>query len=224
MVKGCFTLATEAVMPKISPEELEKTVIFIDPEKCMGCKSCELACAVEHSLSKTVYTAPMEKPLPKPRIKILIAEIFNVPMRCQHCKDAPCMNVCPTKALVRTDEGFVILTPEKCIGCLMCTLACPFGHPRYNRETKTIVKCDFCIDRVRAGKFPACVEACPTGALKYGKLEELLEEVAVEKAKQLISGMGVPGIVYVKPVTPAKAVPTPKPLDLYTKYTPVSWR
>ena len=217
-------MAIAAVKPKIPPEELEKNVIFIDPEKCMGCRNCEIACGVEHSLSKEIYRAPMEKPLPKPRIRVLVADIFNVPMRCQHCKDAPCINVCPTKALYKTDEGFVILTPEKCIGCLMCTLACPFGHPRYNIETKTIVKCDFCIDRVKAGKLPACVEACPTGALKYGKLEELLEEVAVEKAKQMISGMAVPGIVYVKPVAPAKAVPTPKPLDIYAKYSPVSWR
>ena len=216
-----LTTVGPALLP---PKELESAVIFIDPEKCMGCRSCEIACAVEHSVSKDLYGAVMESPKPRARVRVAVADLFNVPMRCQHCKDAPCMNVCPTKALYRSDEGFVILNPEKCIGCLMCTLACPFGHPRYSPETKTILKCDFCIDRVREGRLPACVEACPTGALRYGRLDEILEEVAREKAKQLISGMAAPGIVYVKPVTEVKAAPPPKPLDIYAKYSPVSWR
>jgi len=191
----------------------------------MGCRACEIACAVEHSISKNIYGAPYETPRPIPRIKVLPVDLFNVPMRCQHCKDAPCMRVCPTKAIQRTDEGYVILNPLKCIGCLMCTLACPFGHPRYDPETKTIVKCDFCIDRVRKGMLPACVEACPTGALRYGKLEELLAEVAERKAREMISGMAAPGIVYVKPVTTEK-IEKPsivKPSDIRSMYSKVSW-
>lgn len=201
--------------PGISPETL---VIFVDPEKCMGCKSCELACATEHSLSKVLFNAILERPLPKCRIRVVTVNgLLHVPMRCQHCKDAPCMNVCPTKALERTAEGYIILSPEKCIGCVMCVLACPFGHPLYDPNTKTIVKCDFCIERIRANKLPACVEACPTGALKFGRLEEFLEELSITKAKELISGKPViPGIVVVKPI--------PKPLDIMSKYSPVSWR
>ncbi len=202
----------------------EEYVIFIDPERCMGCKACEVACAVEHSISKNIFGAVREKPKPRPRIRVVTVDnLFYVPMRCQHCKDAPCINVCPTKALRRTEEGYVVLNENLCIGCLMCALACPFGHPRYNADTKTIVKCDFCIDRVREGRLPACVEACPTGALRFGRLEELLRDVTEKKARELVSGASVPGIVVVKPVE--KAVRgAPKVLGVRSMYSPVSWR
>ena len=214
---------TTMASPILVSGNMENLVIFIDPERCMGCRSCELACAVEHSLSKLLYGAIFEKPLPRPRIRVVTVDnLLYVPMRCQHCKDAPCMNVCPTKALQRTPEGYVVLSPEKCIGCIMCVLACPFGHPRYNPDTKTIIKCDFCVDRIREGRLPACVEACPTGALRFGRLEEFLEELSTMKAKELVSGRPTaPGIVVVKPVS--EVTPTPKPLDIKSKYSPVSW-
>ncbi len=198
-------------------------VIFIDPARCMGCKACETACAVEHSLSKNIFGAVLEKPLPIPRIRVVTIDgLLYAPMRCQHCRDAPCMNVCPTKAIHRSREGFVILDPNKCIGCLMCVLACPFGHPRYDPDTKTVVKCDFCIERIRSGKVPACVEACPTGALRYGRLEEFLEELAAAKAREMVSGKPMPGIVIYKPVI--EAGETLKPMDVNFMYKPVSWR
>jgi len=197
-------------------------VIFIDPEKCMGCRACEIACAVEHSLSKTLVGAIFEKPQPTPRIRVVnVDDLFYVPLRCQHCKDAPCMNVCPTKALYRSEEGFVLLNPEKCIGCLMCTLACPFGHPRYDPERKTIVKCDFCIDRIRSGKPPACVEACPTQALRYGRLEEFLEEMSREAAKNMLTGRSLPGIVLIKEPRVEEIPSIPLVKSLYKK---ASWR
>ena len=198
-------------------------VIFIDPARCMGCRACETACAVEHSVSKNIFGAVLEKPLPVPRIRVVTVDgLLYTPMRCQHCRDAPCMNVCPTKAIHRSREGFVVLDPNKCIGCLMCVLACPFGHPRYDPDTKTVVKCDFCIERIRRGEVPACVEACPTGALRYGRLEEFLEELAAAKAREMVSGKPMPGIVVYKPVI--EAGETPKPMDVNSMYKPVSWR
>lgn len=202
-------------------------IILIDPERCMGCRSCEIACAIEHSISKNLYAALIEKPKPKPRITVLPVSNFTVPMRCQHCKDAPCMAVCPTQAIQRTDEEFVILNPEKCIGCLMCALACPFGHPRYEKEYKTVIKCDFCIDRIREGREPACVEACPTEALKFGTLEELMREVAKEKAQQLLTGLAAaPGKILVLPglkEVEVKPAPPIKPSDVISKYSRVRW-
>ncbi len=206
------------------PIEGSEYVIFIDPERCMGCRACEIACAVEHSVSKSIYGAVLEKPRPKPRIRVLPVDLFYVPMRCQHCKDAPCLRVCPTKAISRSDEGYVILNPLKCIGCLMCTLACPFGHPRYDPETNVVIKCDFCIDRLREGKLPACVEACPTGALRFGRLEEFLTEVAEEKARELLSGAAVPGVVVTKPVELPRPPEEARGVPLIKKmYSPASW-
>mgnify|MGYP003875883827 CR=1 FL=1 len=192
----------------------------------MGCRACEIACAVEHSLSKSIYEAPYEIPKPIPRIRVLPIDIFYVPARCQHCEDAPCIAVCPTKALSKTDEGFVIVDPMKCIGCLMCALACPFGHPRYSAEEKTMIKCDFCYTRVREGKPPACVEACPTGALRFGRFEEVMKEVAEEKMRAVITGKAGPGLVVIKPVkieVEVKPTPPAKVSDVKSMYKPVSW-
>jgi len=188
----------------------------------MGCRACEIACAVEHSVSKNIYGAVLEVPKPMYRVRVVVADSFNVPMRCQHCEDAPCINVCPTKALYRSEEGFVLVNPLICIGCRMCMLACPFGHPRYDVKAKTIIKCDFCVDRIKEGKVPACVEACPTGALRFGTAEELLKEVAVERARQLITGTAPAlGPVVYKPLTEA---PKPSPLSiLHDKYSSVRW-
>jgi len=172
-------------------------LIYVDPSRCVGCKSCEIACAVEHSSSKTLYGAITEFPLPRPRTKVVSADGIYVPMRCMHCDPAPCVEACPTGSMHRTEEGFVVSDPRRCIGCRTCLLACPFGHPSYSSENK-VIKCDHCVDRVRAGLPPACVEACPTGALRYGRTEDLLDEEKRKRALELILGLGEGGVVYRK--------------------------
>ena len=101
----------------------------------------------------------------------------------------------------------------------------PLWASKYDVHAKSIVKCDFCIERIREGKVPACVEACPTGALKFGLAEEILKEVAKEKAKQLISGVApVTGLVMYKPTAPPPPPQKPSPLQLlHEKYSPVRW-
>ncbi len=206
------------------PEELlEKPTIYIDPEKCLGCRSCEFACAVEHSMGKSPLSVPYEVPKPKPRIKVVVTDFFPVPMRCQHCEDPPCLRVCPTGAISKKGS-FVVLNPNSCIGCLMCVMACPFGHPRYYSEYKVVLKCDGCHERVERGEVPACVEACPTHALKFGTLSEILEEVRKESAEKLISGIKVPGIVYIKPVEEKKEEKRGiSILDVNLMYSEVRW-
>ncbi len=154
---------------------MEKGLIVFDPSKCLGCRSCEFACALEHSMSKNVYSIVFEYPKPKPRIRVFQVEKLNVPLTCRHCDDAPCVQVCPTGAMFRTDEGIVLNRPEKCIRCRLCTLVCPIAHPYVDRETRTLIKCDLCIERLRLGRKPACVEACPTGALMFITERELAE-------------------------------------------------
>jgi len=204
------------VFPLVSEENL---VVFIDAERCMGCRACELACAVEHSMGKDLYRLVHTPEKPLPRIRIVAIDSLYIPMKCQHCRNAPCVAVCPTKALYYTPEGFVEVDTTRCIGCLLCLAACPFGHPRYDPGTRAIVKCDFCVDRVRSGRLPACVEACPTGALKFGRLEDILKELSIERAKQIVSGLAMQGRLVVKPVE--------KPVSLLailkSMYTPVSW-
>ncbi|AJB41919.1 carbon monoxide dehydrogenase, electron transfer subunit CooF [Thermofilum adornatum 1505] len=204
--------------------ETEKKLILVLPELCTGCKSCEYSCAVEHSKSKDRYFATLEKPSPIPRIRVLLVDSYTVPMRCQHCSDAPCLAVCPTKAISQTPEGFILINDNRCIGCFMCAEACPFGAIKIHPELKIAVKCDFCVDRVRAGLLPACVEACPTGALKFGTINELMSTVASKKAKEMLKRLASEGItsVFAK-ATQTKIEETISPTTLREMYQSVGW-
>ncbi len=173
--------------------------ILVSPELCTGCKSCEIECAVEHSRSKSVYFAHLETPPPIPRVRVRAVDRYSVPMGCRHCADAPCMAVCPTKAISRSAEGFVLIDSARCIGCLMCAEACPYRAIRFDPALRVAVKCDFCVDRVRRGMRPACVEACPTTALRFGPLETLMSEVAGAKAKELLKKLSSKARVLLAP-------------------------
>jgi carbon-monoxide dehydrogenase iron sulfur subunit len=197
-------------------------LVYVDPSKCVGCRSCEIACAVEHSLSKNLFLSITEKPLPRKRIRVISVDNFTVPMRCMHCEDAPCIAVCPTGAMEKTAEGFVVVNSPKCIGCRMCMMACPFGHPIYDSLSKILIKCDHCPDRMKEGLPPACVEACPTGALRYGKVEEILGETAVKKAKELVSGLGKMEVLY-RTVIPEKLAPESPVQKIKEMYGSVRW-
>ena len=151
--------------------------IVVNIGKCMACKSCELACALVHSKSKVFEEAVMETPLPKSMVIVEPAGESGVPMQCRHCEDAPCVSVCPTAAIHRHEANSpVLIEKDKCIGCRDCLMVCPFGAIDISRDGKAVVKCDLCIERTKAGDNPACVESCPTGALKYCELNEYLIE------------------------------------------------
>ncbi len=172
----CITVATTS-----------KPIVFIDPTRCVGCRSCEIACAVEHSQSKDLFIAIREYPKPKPRIRVVYIWDLGLPapLNCRHCEQAPCIEVCPTRALYRDEDDAVMLNPLKCIGCLTCAVACPFGVPELDLFNKIMVKCDLCEDRRREGRIPACVEACPTGALMYGTVEEVMRKRKTETMSRI---------------------------------------
>lgn len=159
--------------------------VFVNPERCIGCKHCEVACAVEHSESKNLYQAIFEEPLPRSRIHVEPGLYLNTsfPNKCRHCDPAPCMQVCPTGAISRGDDfsEIVVIDGNKCILCGMCAMVCPFDVITYGctwtvRLRKDVaVKCDHCIDRQRNGTVPACVEACKVGALQFGDINELVK-------------------------------------------------
>jgi len=101
-----------------------------------------------------------------------------------HCTDATCVNLCPAGARFRTDSGAVGTDNEKCIGCQSCVVACPFGKPRYSEETNKAYKCKLCTERIQNNLPPACVKACPTGALQFGGKAEMLA-LAYKRVKEL---------------------------------------
>jgi carbon-monoxide dehydrogenase iron sulfur subunit len=147
--------------------------IFVRLNRCMGCHSCEMACAVEHSKSKSLYGAIAEQPRPKHRVYVeAVTPSKPVPILCRHCEDAPCMHACIAGAIQRTPEGVVRTNGDKCIGCWTCVMVCPYGVIGRHMEEHKAYRCDRCPDRAA----PACVEACPTGALVYRTVEELSKE------------------------------------------------
>ncbi len=156
--------------------------VFVRPERCIGCRHCEIACAVEHSRSKDLFEAFFEEPKPSPRIHVELGmEFLTFPNKCRHCEPAPCMEVCPTGALYRDGEtGSVLVNYDKCIACAMCAMVCPFDIISFRKVwhvnfLKTVnYKCDHCIDRQREGREPACVEACKTGALVFGEVNDII--------------------------------------------------
>jgi len=158
-------------------------IIFIDPQKCLACKSCELRCAVELSKSKDLPQAIDEYPLPQRRLKVESVAELAIPLQCRQCEDAPCVRICPSKAIERTEvEQPVLIKEQLCIGCKWCILVCPFGVIGMDREGKAVIKCDLCFERLKGNKPPVCVQACPTKALQF----KTLEEVPAEKRKEYL--------------------------------------
>lgn len=142
-------------------------VIVTDIQKCVACKTCEIACALEHSTSKKLEEAVLESPAPQSRVSVLANGTYSVPLQCRHCEDAPCIMVCPTRAMHRGQIGEpVLIDRELCIGCRACIMACPFGSIEMSRGGRAVVKCDLCIERSAHGQEPACVSSCPTNAMR----------------------------------------------------------
>ena len=149
-------------------------LLIVDSSKCVGCHTCEIACAVEHSQSKNLYSAVMENPPPRRRLEVEHYEGTNLPLQCRQCEEAPCARVCPTKALAKeNEEEALLLHSHLCIGCKWCLLTCPFGVISLDKQSKAILKCDLCQERASQKQLPACAESCPTGALDFTSAQNL---------------------------------------------------
>jgi anaerobic carbon-monoxide dehydrogenase iron sulfur subunit len=160
--------------------------VFVDIERCTACKACEIACGVEHSSSKSLYGAIFERPVPQKRVHVEPAFAYAYPVRCLHCGDAPCIAACPNGAMGRDEAtGSVIVDEARCQGCFMCAMVCPFGAISAHSAKRTAVKCDRCVDRLKIGLVPACVDACPTHALEFGEEEDLVSEKRLSTAARV---------------------------------------
>lgn len=161
--------------------------IFVVMSRCTACKSCEIACAVEHSESKNLYGAISERPLPKSRVYVeWVAPDGKVPIVCRHCEDAPCMHACISGAISRDDEGVVITDSDKCIGCWTCVMVCPYGVIGRHLEEHKAYRCDRCPDR----EIPACVSSCPTQALVYQTVDSFSRDARKDVAGEMLAGEG----------------------------------
>lgn len=174
--------------------------VFIHPERCIGCKQCEVACAVAHSQSKNLFLAVFESPASKPRIHAEPGLMLNTafPNKCRHCNPAPCQMACPTAAITRPADfpDIVLVLPHKCIACGMCAMVCPFDVITYHAQAAAparpavAVKCDHCLERQRQGLGPACVEVCKVGALEFGEINELVKAARTRYSEVVSVAMG----------------------------------
>ena len=169
--------------------------VFVQPELCIGCRHCEVACAIAHAEIKNLFAAVSEEKRSQPRIYVEMGiHYLTFPNRCRHCDPAPCMQVCPTEALVRdVGTASVVVHYDRCIGCAVCAMACPFGIIRFNpvhqldTDRAVNAKCDNCIVRQKSGLIPACAEACKTGALVFGDADDLIRSSRKDFTLRLIT-------------------------------------
>lgn len=138
--------------------------LVVDPKKCVGCRTCELACSFGHFKEINPTLA---------RVKVFHYEedMISVPVVCLQCDEASCAAVCPTGALQRNDDGVIVHDDSKCIKCKQCVNACPLGNVSYSPRIQNVFKCDQCDGD------PMCVKFCPTHAI-------YLVEEGDDRAKQ----------------------------------------
>lgn len=174
----------------MATETKKRKAILVTPEVCIGCRGCQTACKSWNQLpgiptknSGSTQNPPDLAPAAfniiryseLPSDKNPVRWLF-VSRRCMHCDDAGCMKICPAPgALFRTKEGAVMFDRDKCIGCKLCVAGCPFDVPRYDASGK-VAKCTLCADRIAEGLQPACTKTCPTGALKFGDRDSLIDQ------------------------------------------------
>jgi formate dehydrogenase iron-sulfur subunit len=193
-----------AVMAQATANTVEPMGFFTDTTVCIGCKACEVACKEWNQLpargdggahlemSGLSYDNTVRLDGTTWR-HVKFIEQFPEPYNgrwlmmsdvCKHCVQAPCLEVCPTGAIIRTEFDTVVIQSDTCNGCRDCIAACPFGVIDINHVSGTAQKCTLCYDRTSVGLEPACSKACPTDSIQFGPIAEL-QERAQRRVEQL---------------------------------------
>jgi len=147
--------------------------IEVNPENCTACRICEFICST-HNFGEINPSKSRIK------VKIIAKDFFFFPVVCKQCSKAPCIEVCPSEALMRNEiTGAVELVEDNCIGCRLCVKACPFGAMGFTKENKLADKCDLC------GGDPQCVKHCFYGALEFKEVDKVSEEISMNYIKQI---------------------------------------
>jgi len=144
--------------------------VYLNLDKCCGCRSCAAACAYGHHLQTLLAHSKLDTNA-------------DLPLHCLQCDQPACAAACPNDAMKKQEDGLVQRSYFKCVGCSSCVLACPFGVIKPDLTKYIVPKCDLCIDRLEEGDIPRCVETCTSGALSF----EAIDEQISDSKKNLIS-------------------------------------
>ena len=188
----------------------KQMAFYFDASACANCKACQIACQDKNDLPADLrwrrviqYAGGSWAPSPTaPGVMTQTVFSYSISLSCMHCENPLCVQVCPTTAMQKDENGIVSIDGDKCIGCRYCEWACPYGAPQFNEVAGTMSKCDMCQDLLAQGKNPACVDACVMRALKVGELEELQAQYGTVNAIEPL-----PSAEYTKPslvITPHK--------------------
>lgn len=194
--------------------------MVIDLKLCIGCNSCTMACKAAHGTQPGVFWC---KVLEKESGKYPSPTRLFIPILCNHCQKPLCETVCPTGATYKGDDGLVLIDYDKCVGCKACMAACPYEARTYIEKEKfyfpntpipygvnelrgyegVVQKCTFCVDRLKKGQQPACVEVCPPSCRIFGDLNvprsEVSQLIHSRNASQLLPDKGTdPSVFYVR--------------------------
>ena len=164
--------------------------VLVDITRCIGCRSCQIACKAWHNLDAKYNLIDGNLTMPKQLndknyTLIEFAEYEHIDKswefikkQCLHCKEPACASACPVGALIKTKNSAIIYDQWLCIGCRYCMIACPFDIPKYEWDTSNpwIRKCDFCDDRINEGLEPSCVKACPMEVMYFDDYKNILKE------------------------------------------------
>lgn len=173
--------------------------IIAEPQNCIGCRTCEVACALAHPLRPDEPLSPDNF---HPRLTLIRTAEISTPVMCRQCDDAPCLNACPSGAIVYAHDSVQVLQ-ERCVGCKTCMVACPYGAMEVvtvperaepgsfsTRQIKAkALKCDLCVGKSGG---PACVATCPTKALRVLEPQDLESTLQKRRLKAAIDNPASP--------------------------------
>jgi anaerobic dimethyl sulfoxide reductase subunit B (iron-sulfur subunit) len=157
---------------------MKQLAFFVDVSACSGCKTCQMACKDKHDLPvgqlwRRVYEVAGGGWQANGAAWVPSVVAYHLSVGCNHCEQPICVEVCPSGAARKRQDGIVTIDSERCLGCRYCRWACPYGAPQYDERRGVMAKCHLCHDEIDAGRQPACVSACPMRALEIGDLAEI---------------------------------------------------
>lgn len=169
---------------------------LINQDRCLGCQACEIACKQESNIPIGIRWR---------QVREIVEGTGNnikrtfLSISCNHCDEPECLKVCPVNAYYKREDGIVIHDETKCIGCKLCTMACPYHSPHFNKDTGTVEKCELCYERIDNNLEPSCVLACPVKAIQLVDINEVSEKYLKDVPGFPNSSLTIPAVRFKPP-------------------------